>query len=103
MEEEYESAYSAIDYSRPPRSFKDAMSRIDREEWYDAYRVEQQGFTDRDVFDIVKPPPGAKILGTTTVCDYKMDSGVFQKRKVRMCVRGDQQQEGVNFQASDLY
>jgi hypothetical protein len=56
------------------------MSIVDREEWLEAYRVEGQGFKDRDVFSIVVPPPNVKILGTTTVCDYKKDSGVFQKR-----------------------
>ena len=96
-------AFAAVDYGKAPRSYRDAMSRIDREEWDEAYRAEYQGFIDRDVFEVVRPPPGVKILGTTTVCDYKMDNGVFQKRKVRMCVRGDQQVEGVNFHASDLY
>ena len=96
-------AQTTIDYDRPPRSYRDAMSRMDREEWLEAYRTEEQGFKDRDVFAIVVPPPNVKILGTTTVCDYKKDSGVFQKRKVRMCVRGDQQVEGVDYLSSDLY
>ncbi len=65
-----------VDPSRPPRNYKDAMSRLDREEWDDAYRAEYQGFVDRDAFDIVKPPPGAKILGTTTVTEYKKTNGV---------------------------
>ena len=48
-------------------------------------------------------PAGSKILGTTTVTEYKMTNGMFQRRKVRLCVRGDQQQEGVDVNASDLY
>ena len=95
--------HPGVDFNRPPRSYRDAMSRVDSAEWAEAYSTEQRGFTERGAFSIVKPPPGVKILGTTTVCDYKMDSGVFQKRKVRMCVRGDQQVEGVNFSSEDLY
>jgi hypothetical protein len=43
-----------------------------------------------------------KVLGTTTRLDYKVDNGVLTKRKVRMCVRGDQQTEE-SFNPSDLY
>ncbi len=41
-------------------------------------------------------------MGTTTRLGYKVDSGVLTKRKVRMCVRGDQQTEE-SFNSSDLY
>jgi hypothetical protein len=44
-------------------------------------------------------------LGTTTRLDYKVDNGVagvLTKRKVCMCVRGDQQTEE-RFNPSDLY
>jgi hypothetical protein len=45
---------------------------------------------------------GDKSLGTTTRLDYKVDNGVLTKRKVCMCVRGDQQTEE-SFTPSDLY
>ena len=41
-------------------------------------------------------------MGTTTRLDYKIDNGVLSKRKVRMCVRGDQQTED-SFNSSDFY
>jgi hypothetical protein len=70
-------AHTTFDYDRPPRSYRNAMSRVNRVKWLEMYRVEEQGFKDRDVFAIVVPlqPPNIKILGTTTVCDYKRDSG----------------------------
>ena len=58
---------------------------------------------DRGAVKAVKPPQGAKILGTTTRLEYKSDNGVFSKRKCRMCVRGDQQVEGEDFFQQDLY
>ena len=85
-----------IDYNRPPKNYKDAMSRPDAPEWMEAYMNEYQGFKNRDVVKIVVPPPGAKILGSTTRAEYKTDQGVLQKRKIRLCARGDQQVYEVN-------
>ena len=58
---------------------------------------------DRGTVRAVKPPPGAKILGTTTRTEYKTSNGIFDKRKVRMCVRGDQQVEGQDYFQQDIY
>jgi hypothetical protein len=80
------------------------MSRVDCQEWDEAHYDEYQGFVDRHAYKIVRPPKGAKILGTTTRWDYKRDPmGTFTKRKVRMCARGDKQVEGVDYTAADLY
>ena len=94
---------ACIDPTKPPKNFKDAMSRPDRQQWAEAYNKEYQGFIERGTFVVVKPEKGEKVLGTTTRLDYNMVNGVFDKRKVRLCVRGDQQQEGIHFRSSDLY
>jgi hypothetical protein len=78
------------------------MSRPDNQEWAEAYQKELQGFKDRGVFATVRPPKGAKILGTTTRLDYKIDNGVLDKRKVSTCVLWNRQLED-SFNASDLY
>ena len=46
---------------------------------------------------------GIKILDTLTRLDYKEDNGEFIKCKARLCARGDQQVNGVNFKETDLY
>ena len=86
-----------------PKSYKDAMSRVDYKEWQQAYSKEYKGMIDCGAVRAVKPPPGVKILGTTTRTEYKGTNGTFDKRKVRMCVRGDQQVEGQDFFQQDLY
>jgi hypothetical protein len=91
-----------IDPDKPPINYKDAMSRPDNQEWAKAYMDEYLGFKERQVFPTVPLPKGTKVLGTTTRLDYKVYNGVLTKRKVRMCVRGDQQTE-VSFNPSDLY
>jgi hypothetical protein len=55
---------------------------------------------------IVKPPKGARILGTITQWEYKEENGKLVnnvKYKVRMTVKGDQQVEGESFDPADLY
>ena len=93
----------AINPDRPPKNYKDAMSRSDRQEWAAAMNKEYLGFKDMKALAVVKPPKGAKILGTLTRWEYKAENGKLVKYKVRMTVRGDQQIEGESFDPSDLY
>ncbi len=43
------------------------------------------------------------MLDNTTRADYKVTNGVFDKRKIRLCVCGNQQVEGVHYKSGDLY
>ena len=54
----------------------------------EAFWKEYQGFKDRDSVKMVIPPRGAKVLGSTTRVDYKVEQGVLQKRKVRLSHEG---------------
>ena len=54
-----------IDTNGPPKNFKDAMLRTDRQEWAEAYDKEYQGFKEHGTLKDVHPVPGVKILGTT--------------------------------------
>ena len=35
--------------------------------------------------------------------EYKVVNGAFKKRKVRLCVRGDQQEENLHYRQGELY
>ena len=94
---------NSIDSNKPPRNYRDAMSREDRQEWATAYMEEYQGFHEQGTLKVARPEPGAKILDTTTRADYKVTNGVFGKRKIRLCVCGNQQVEGVHYNAGNLY
>ncbi len=48
-------------------------------------------------------PPVVNVMGTTTRTEYKLINCVFKKRKVRLCVMGNQQKEGVHYQLGELY
>ena len=58
---------------------------------------------DMGAFKEVPCPQGVKVLGTLTRTEYKIDNGIFTKRKVRLCIRGDQQEEGRDYNPQDLY
>jgi hypothetical protein len=95
-------AYSAINPDQPPKIFKEAMSRSDQENWATAMNKEYLRFKDMDALAIVRPPKGARILGTLTRWEYKEENGKLVKYEVRMTIRGDQQVEGESFDSKDL-
>ena len=98
-EREKTTTKSSVDYNKPPKSYKEAMRREDAEEWSEAYYKEFHGMKDRKAVKLVIPPKGVKILDTTTRNDYKTEQGILLKRKVRWCIRGDQQE----YEVSDKY
>jgi hypothetical protein len=94
-----------INPDKPPRNlyFKAVMAAIDNQAWAAAYNSEYIGFKERGVFKVVKPEQGVKILDALTRLEYKEDNGEFIKCKARLCARGDQQVDGVNYKETDLY
>ena len=55
------------------------------------------------MFEVVRIEKGMKLMGMTTRNEYKVVNGEFQKRKCRLCAMGNQQVEGSQFDARDLY
>ena len=41
-------------------------------------------------------------MGTSTRTEYKVTNGVFKKRKVRLCVMGNQQKGGLHYRLGEL-
>ena len=97
---------AGIDVNKPPKNFRDAMSREDLQECAEAYDSEYQGFLEHGTLKILqlRVEPGAKMLGTTTRTECKVTTnGVFKKRKVLLCVMGNQQKEEIHYQLGQLY
>jgi hypothetical protein len=55
----------------PPKNFKDAIARDDKQEWAEAYNKEYQGFKERNSFKVVRPDKGIRIHDTLTWFEYK--------------------------------
>jgi hypothetical protein len=83
----------SIDPNKPPRNYREAMQREDRQEWVEAYNKEYQGFIEQGTLINARPEKGAKVLDITTRANYKVTNGVF---KIRLCVCCNQQAQGVN-------
>ena len=94
---------NSINPDKPPKSYKEAMSREDSAEWAEAYNKEYMGLKQRNVFEVVRIEKGMKLMGMTTRNEYKVVNGEFSKRKSRLCAMGNQQLEGLQYNARDLY
>ena len=64
-------------------------------------------FIEQGTLKVTSPPraKGAKVLDTTTRADYIVTNRVSDKRKISLCVCGNQQQEGItrNYNSGNLY
>ena len=52
---------------------------------------------------VARLEPGTKVLGNTTRTEYKVVNGELKEYKVRLCVMGNQQKEGVHYKLGELY
>jgi hypothetical protein len=53
---------TSLNPDHPPKSYKDAMSREDRQEWSKAFTKEYLGFAERGAFRAASPRPGVQSL-----------------------------------------
>ena len=72
---------TSVNPDRPPKNYKDAMSREDKQDWAEAYDKEYRGFMERKAFNlkVVRPEKGIKVHDTLTRLEYKEDIRTFLK------------------------
>jgi hypothetical protein len=87
-----------------PQNYRQAMSCPDAEKWKMAIKVETDGLFARKVFDVVDAPTNQTILSTTLVFKIKKDPITGDVTfKARLCLRGDQQKEGIDYFKNKTY
>ena len=69
------------------------MSPAQQKEWKAACKQELDSLCARDVYDIVDPPPGRKIIKNRWVFDVKSDG----RKKACLVAKGFSQVEGIDF------
>lgn len=85
-----------------PRTYKEAMKRVDAELWLSSMHDEYASLLQHNTFELVDLPPGCNALDTRWVFTHKLDQyGNIQRYKARVVAKGFQQEEGVDFQ--DIY
>ena len=82
----------------PPRTYKQATSHRDAEQYMLAAAKEVASMAARGVYELVPLPPGERAIGCQWVFTVKRDdTGVIVKYKGRIVARGDYQEFGVNY------
>ncbi len=57
------------------------------------------GHKQSNVFKVVQIEKGVNLMSMTTRNEYKVVNGEFSKRKSRLCCMGNQQLEGLQYNA----
>lgn len=81
-----------------PKTFAEAMSSPDREQWIGAVKSEMRSMRQKHVWDLMGLPRGARAIGCKWVFKRKVDSeGKVNRWKARLVAQGFAQREGVDF------
>lgn len=81
-----------------PTSYEQVRQRANAAEWIAAEDSELHDITRHGVWEIAKKEPHEKCLDTIYVYRTKRDAnGVSVKKKARLCVLGNRQVEGINY------
>ena len=96
-EDEDELANSASSISEP-KSFAAALKTDQASQWRDAATLEFNILVGNDTWEIVKLPPGAKVIDSGWVFKVKMNSdGSVEHFKGRIVAKGYPQRPGIDF------
>ena len=88
-------AYAAFLAQEEPKNVKEAL---EDENWITAMQEELNQFERCDVWELVKPPKDASIIGTKWIFKNKVDEfGTVTRNKARLVAQGYNQQEGIDF------
>jgi hypothetical protein len=81
-----------------PKSYRDAMRRLDSELWYQAMVREMEAHLENGTWELVKLPPGRKAIGSKWVFKVKHNpDGTVERCKARLVAKGFGQRPGVDF------
>lgn len=82
----------------PPKSYKQAMKRPDRDMWMKAMTTEVKNFQDVQAYELVARPRGHFVLPSRWVFTYKKDeNGTILDAKARFVCKGFAQRDGQHF------
>ncbi|KAL0367171.1 UNVERIFIED_CONTAM: Retrovirus-related Pol polyprotein from transposon RE2 [Sesamum radiatum] len=82
-----------------PKTYREAMSDIDSDKWLEAMKSEMDSMGSNQVWTIVDPPKGVKLVGCKWV--YKCKLGADREVtafKARLVAKGYTQRPGVDFE-----
>ena len=81
-----------------PKTFVQAMSTPEKEEWLEAMVEELNTIEDNNTWDLVELPYGRKAIGSKWVFKTKRDNnGIVARRKARLVAQGFSQKYGIDY------
>ena len=81
-----------------PKSFASALKTDQAPQWRDAATLEYNTLVGNDTWEIVKLPPGAKVIDSGWVFKVKMNAdGSVERFKGRIVAKGYSQRPGIDF------
>lgn len=81
-----------------PNSYKEAVKTPEASKWGEAMDQEMQVMYDREVWDLVKPPENAQVLGNRWVYTLKRnEKNEIVRHKARLVAQGFNQIKGLNY------
>ena len=88
-------------------SVREALSGPEREQYLESYERERSSQTKRDVFTCMKVsevPAGVRVLPSKVVFTKKLlADGSLDKYKARICVNGNRQRAGEDYDPGELF
>ncbi|GMF65420.1 unnamed protein product [Phytophthora lilii] len=93
--DEYEIALAATDV---PQSYAEAMAAPEFQQWKEAIRREIRAHIRNHTWDVVRRPPGVKVIGFKWVFAHKFDeTGQIVRYKARLVALGYLQTPGIDY------
>jgi hypothetical protein len=95
-----EHAFKATPHDNEPRTLAEALARPEAEAamWYQAALDEMDSLVKNGVFELVKLPPGRKVISSRWVFKIKRDAaGLVEQYKARLVAKGYSQRPGFDY------
>lgn len=86
------------DNNKVPVSYKDALKRVNAENWIKASKEEFKSLGKLDTLELVKIPKGRNVIKTKWVFDLRMDiNGTSTRHRARQVAKRFSQDPGIDF------
>ncbi len=84
--------------SAEPKSYREAMTRPDKDKWVEAASAEMRAHLENGTWELVELPPDRKPIGSRWVFKVKRDSeGNVDRYKARLVAKGYSQRPGIDY------
>jgi hypothetical protein len=92
-----------LDAQPAPLSFSQVTKHEFKDHWISAVQAEMASLKDKDAWEEVELPPGRKPVGLVWKFKYKNKGETIDKFKARLCVLGNTQTAGVDYDPENIF